>query len=66
MEMLLPNAKKSFLPELFVYLSASEGWDPMPMKTETGQLEITKHPFIPLFAMPLMISHPVLGAVPKN
>lgn len=31
----------------------------MPMKTETGQLEITKHPFIPLFAVPLMISHPV-------
>lgn len=29
------------------------------MKTETGQLEIAKHPFIPLFNMPLMISYTV-------
>lgn len=60
METLLPNAKKPFLPELIVYLLASEGWDPMPMKTETGQLEIAKHPFIPLFNVTLC------SPVPKN
>lgn len=51
METLLPGGgeeQRNFLPELFVYLLVGEGSDRMPMKTETGQLERAKHPFIPL------------------
>lgn len=54
----LSNAKKPFLPEFSAYTLAGKGGDYMPMKTETRQLEIAKHPPTPLFNMRLMIIYP--------